>query len=699
MNFFPDERAAELRELFFETAEELLQELNEAGLQLENHPDDAEIIRHVRRIIHTLKGDSAACGFRELSGLAHELEDALNPGSAKEMQHAVVDVIFTAADTFREMLSAYRKGVQPASGHELREQIRRITHFSPHSPARLRDADASPRFDWNEAQKAQIEEALGRGERVYNISLEIDPASGMRSAAFHMAHNILTKLGTILALYPGDSAALEHSSRIEAALASEHPRELLLGKCKIPAVIASVKVEEISNHQEPSQDLLDVVLQAEARASGAIPMAPHSRRGGDSIEFGTPAEPGKTSSSSDLQAHTLRVDADRIDTVLNLIGELIIGKSMLHRTIVEFDKHHPKDPFRSRFADALAIQSRVLEEIQRSVMKIRMVPVEHLFRRFPRIVRDVAKACGRDVAVEVAGETTDLDKSILDALAEPLAHLIRNAVNHGIETPQEREALGKPKRGTVRLNAYHQANQMVIEVSDDGRGIDTNKVTRRAIESGALSASEAEKLTHADTMRLIFQPGLSTADGITETSGRGVGMDVVAGALERLKGTVEIESAAGAGTKFRLMVPLTLASIQALLFRIDGKLYAAPLSNVVEITRISEDDLHRVDNHTVLRLRDELLTVARLRESDSKPVPAKKAFVVVIGAGERKFGLIVDALVGEEELVIKSLDDRFAASDIVSGASILGDGTVVLILNIAAVAGRIGRIPVLGAIA
>ena len=698
MNFFPDERAAELRELFFESAEELLQELNEAGLQLENRPDDGEIIRHVRRIVHTLKGDAAACGFRELSGLAHELEDALNPESAKEMQHAVVDVIFTAADTFREMLSAHRKGVQPTSGHELREQIRRITHSSPHSPARLQDADASPRFDWNEPQKTQIEEALGRGERVYNIGLEIDSASGMRSAAFHMAHNILKNLGTILALYPVDSAALEHSSRIEAALASDHSRELLLEKCKIPSVIASVKVEEISNHQEPSQDLLDVVLQAEARASGAISAVSDGRRRGDSAEFGAPAEPSNAS-SRELQTHALRVDADRIDTVLNLIGELIIGKSMLHRTIVEFDKHHPKDPLRSRFADALAIQSRVLEELQRSVMKIRMVPVEQLFRRFPRIVRDVAKACNRDVAVEIAGETTDLDKSILDALAEPLAHLVRNAVNHGIEAPQEREAVGKPKRGTVRLNAYHQANQMVIEVSDDGRGIDTNKVTRRAVESGVIPASEAGKLTHAETMRLIFQPGLSTADEITETSGRGVGMDVVAGALERLKGTVEIESAAGAGAKFRLMVPLTLASIQALLFRIDGKLYAAPLSNVVEITRISDDDLHRVDNHIVLRLRDQLLTVARLCASNSNLAPTKKAFVVVIGTGERKFGLIVDARVGEDELVIKSLDDRFAASDMVSGASILGDGTVVLILNIAAVAGRIGRMPVLGAIA
>lgn len=485
---------------------------------------------------------------------------------------------------------------------------------------------------------------------------------------------------------------------MEAALATSHSREVLLNKCRIPSVIASVTAGEVFSVSEPAQDLLDVVLQAEARASGAVSAdtATHGHQIAAAPDPNAPRE--RISTQQELQARTLRVDTERIDTVLNLIGELIIGKSMLHRTIVEFDKRYAKDPLRSRFADALAIQSRVLEELQRSVMKIRMVPVEQLFRRFPRIARDVAKSCGRDVAVQISGETTDLDKGILDALAEPLAHIVRNAVNHGIESPQERRALGKAKVGAIHLNAYHQGNQMVIEVSDDGRGIDVQKVLRRAIDAGAISAVDAEKLSNAEAMRLIFLPGLSTADKITETSGRGVGMDVVASAVERLKGTVEIESTPGAGTKFRLMVPLTLASIQALLFRIGGKLYAAPLSNVIEIARVSDSDLHHVDNRVVLRLRDQLLTVISLQTPGPRAA-AKKLFVIVIGAGERRFGLIVDSLVGEEELVIKTLDDPLAASDIVSGASILGDGTVVLILNIVAVANQIGRAPALGAIA
>lgn len=701
MNFFPDERAAELRELFFESAQELLQELNETGLALETHPEDEEIVRRVRRIVHTLKGDSAACGFRELSTLAHEMEDALKPELVRGMQSSVVEVIFTAADTFQAMLAAYRMNVAPPAGEELREHIRRIAKDAKQPQSTPEPIRSSARkFDWNDLQRERIVESLSRNAPVYNIAIEIDPAMGMHSAAFQLVQNVLSNLGTILAIYPVDAASAEYASHVEAAVATDHSEQLVAAKCSIPSVVSSVTLERISEAREPSQDLLEVLLQAEARASGALPAAPvTSDAASQAASAADPSDIEKAATARLSSDRTLRVETDRIDTVLNLIGELIIGKSMLHRTIIEFDKHHAKDPLRSRFADALALQSRVLEELQRSVMKIRMVPVEQLFRRFPRLVRDTAKSCDREVVLNISGETTDLDKGILDALAEPLAHLVRNAVAHGIERVAERESAGKQRAGVVHLNAYHQGNQMVIEVSDDGRGIDRKKLVHLAIERGIISASEASSLSEAEAARLIFQPGLSTADEVTEISGRGVGMDVVATALERLKGTVEIDSSFGVGTRFRILVPLTLASIQALLFRIGGRLYAAPIANVVEITRITGEDIHRVDNHSVIRLRDQLLTLVYLDQASSGGIGAKKAFVVVIGAGDRKFGLVVDALMGEEELVIKALDDRLASSDIVTGASILGDGTVVLILNISAVAGRLGRMPALGAIA
>ena len=700
MNFFPEERSAELRELFFESAQELLQQLNEAGLELEADAGDPEVIRRVRRVVHTLKGDSAACGYQELSALAHEMENALAPQAARDAQSFLVEVIFTAADTFQAMLSAYRKGLEPPAGDALREHIRRISQKSSQdSPGAAAQQSYVPRFDWNEIEREQITDSLSRGETVYNITLQIDPASGMRSAAFQLIHKVLARSGTILAICPPDQAAAEHVTHMEAALASDYSKDELTRKCQIPAVVTSVAVDRHSEEREPSQDLLDVLLQAEAKASAqeqtrtTVESQPEHDAGAIHV--------AQSSSSLAARENTLRVEASRIDTVLNLIGELIIGKSMLQRTIVDFDKRHVKDPLRNRFADALAFQSRVLNDLQRSVMQIRMVPVEQLFRRFPRLVRDIAKHCGRDVRLEIIGENTDLDKSILDALAEPLAHLVRNAIDHGIETPEEREAAGKPTRGTVKLNAYHQGNQVVIEVSDDGRGIAREKLLRRAIEQGAISANEAEKLTEAAANQLIFQPGLSTADEVTQVSGRGVGMDAVAGALERLKGVIEIQSKSGSGTTFRVMVPLTLASIHALLFHVAGHLYAVPLANVVEITRIENAGIHRVDDYDVIPLRDQLLALVHLDHLTPQATnsPAKKMFVVVIGTGERKFGIVVDGLLGEEELVIKALDDRFTASDMVSGASILGDGTVVLILNLAAVAHRFSRVPALGAIA
>ena len=388
----------------------------------------------------------------------------------------------------------------------------------------------------------------------------------------------------------------------------------------------------------------------------------------------------------------LRVEAERIDNVLNLVGELIIGKSMLQQALNEFSRHFPKDATRGRFADAMAFQARVLNDLQRSVMKIRMVPVEQLFRRFPRMVRDVAKMCGKEVDLVVSGAETDLDKSILDAIAEPLTHLVRNAISHGIESAEERARLGKPARGTIRLDAYHHGNQVIVEISDDGQGIDVARVKAKAQQQGLLTAEEAGRLSEAAVLELVFRPGFSTAEEITEISGRGVGLDVVQSVLHRLKGTVAIDTHPGQGTTFRLKLPLTLAIIKALLFRVDQRLYAMPLNAVAEITRARESAVHQVDNYEVLQLRNQVVPLVRLgRRPEDAHHSNRKLFVLVIHAEKRKLGLIVDALEGEEELVIKALDDQTVATDLVSGASILGDGRVVLILNLAAIVERFAR--------
>ena len=684
MSFFADDRANEMRDLFFETATELLQALNEEGLQLEQRPGDSEVVRQVRRTVHTLKGDSAAVGFTELSALAHELEDALTPELAQKHGARVADMVLAAADSFASMLTAYRSNAAPPNGDSVREVIHELLGKGAAVEAAATPKAVLGKFQWTEYEQMVIGDAASRGLKILEVALAVDPNCIIRAAAVQMAKNALSDCGTILAVVPDETTPADKVTVIEAAVATSFDQDYVAKKGKIPAVISEVLVRKYEGAAQP-----------------AIPRAEQPQEE-DVLELDTPLPLQQTAAAAAATIgastqlgpeSTLRVDAERIDNVMNLVGELIIGKSMLTQTINEFEKAYSKDPLRNKFLDALAFQQRVLNDLQKSVMKIRMVPVEQLFRRYPRMVRDVAKACDKEVGLVVTGQDTDLDKSILDVLAEPLAHLVRNAIGHGIESPIDRMAAGKLKQGTVKLNAYHQGNTVVIEVSDDGRGIDPDVIMAKAIEKGVIKQEDAIRMTEQEALQLIFAPGFSTAEEVTEVSGRGVGMDVVKTVIDRLKGTVHIETSPHEGTTFYLRVPLTLAIIKALLFRVSDKLYAVPLGSVLEITRANADEIHRVDQHEVIRLRDQVLPLVRLSKlAGSTNGAMKKMFIIVITIGERKFGLIVDKLVGEDELVIKALDDHLVATDYVSGASILGDGTVVLILNINAVVARLGRI-------
>ena len=709
MSRLPDDRSSELRALFFESAGELLQSLNDAGLKLEADPADEETLRQVRRAVHTLKGDSAASGLQKLSELAHELEDVLTPQVGRARGGKLAELVLSAADTFTAMLAAYQRNAKLPSTASIRTAIKSLLKSAtaaekapastakavrqPPAPAAKLDA----RFEWTEYEQLMISEAFHRGDTVYNVALRVDPNSPMHAAAFQLIRNVLHGCGTVIALRPEDNSAAANVEVVEAALASNQQREHIAQRCRIPSIVSDLRIERIEAQQSAEHALLGDLLEAQAAqvSAGAT---------GEQIAAAKTLAPG--SAAAAIAESTLRVDAARIDAVMNLVGELIIGKSMLTRTLSEFDSRNAHDPVRAKLSEALGFQARVLDELHKCVLKIRMVPVEQLFRRFPRVVRDVAKQCGKDIALELSGENTDLDKSILDALSEPLMHLVRNSVDHGIEPAEERLAGGKPARGTVYLNAYHQGTQVVIEVRDDGRGIDLTQVRRRAVQKGLLKAEEAQRLSDAEAMSLIFEPGFSTAAEITEISGRGVGMDVVRTVMDRLKGTVQVSSSKGRGTTIQLRAPLTLASIQTLLFRVSGRLFAVPLSSVVEITRITDEEIHLVDQREVLRLREQILTLVRLNRISKihavdAPTPQKKKrnFVIVIGAAEKRFGLVVDSLVGEEELVIKALPGEIVHSDLVSGASILGDGTVVLILNVPAVLSRLSRTTPLGAIA
>src|SRR5215469_16469058 len=759
----PDERGAELRELFFETSQELLQALNEEALKLEKNPGDEEIVRSIRRTVHTLKGDSAACGLRELSELAHQFEDALSlEGTASHA--AVAEIAFATADIFAEMIAAYRNSSKLPATKSLSKRIEELTappassanamtpaasaSGSTKSPLRAKPArngapkgsnqagskkDGSKKAGsktaakglkkasktakgkaaktrakasaskvaapttaaaaisktsskasialWTEYENLAMTKAQAAGQDVLHVVVKIDPHCAMPIAGRQLVHNAIGTMGPVIAVRP-DAKSPAASKFIEFVIASVQSAEQIAAKCKIPTIVEEVTVELLMAASTASQPAATA-----AAIAAAAQLEPETDAGPEAPAAAAPAAQGAVPAT---QENILRVEAGRIDSVLNLVGELIIGKSMFQQALNEFDKRYPKELLRGKFSDAMAFQSRVLNDLQRSVKKIRMVPVDQLFRRFPRMVRDVARQCGREVELAVSGQDTDLDKGILDAIAEPLTHLVRNAISHGIESPEERRKVGKPPNGTVRLNAYHQGNQVIVEVSDDGRGIDAQKIRAKAIELGLTTAEEAAKMTEAEALNFIFRPGFSTAEQVTEVSGRGVGMDVVQSVLHRLKASVSVETRLGQGTTFRLKLPLTLSIIKALLFWVEQRLYAIPLNAVLEIARTIEAEVHQVDNYEVLQLRNQVLPLLRLGRpavGDHK----SKLFVLVITVAERKYGLIVDALEGEEELVIKALDDQTFSTDLVSGASILGDGRVVLILNLPAVVEHVAR--------
>jgi two-component system, chemotaxis family, sensor kinase CheA len=744
----PDERGMELRELFYETSQELLQALNEEALKLEKTPGDGEIVRSIRRTVHTLKGDSAACGLRELSELAHQFEDALSLEAAAS-HAAVAEIAFATADIFAEMIAAYRTDTKLPATKNLSQKIEELT-AGPKNPKPAPDAKtpipkkangkraaaktsagtpvpraaakktsakasvtrkratqtgrskgnesklATPRTTpaktpspaavalWTEYEKLAMTHAQAQGQDVLHVVVKIDPHCAMPIAGRQLVHNAIGTMGPIIAVRP-DAKSPAATKFIEFVLASMQSAEQIAAKCKIPTIVEEVTTELLlAASAAPQPATLKVPLAAPAGE-----LEPEQETG--SSETSAAPVPAVAGAAPAMQENILRVEAGRIDSVLNLVGELIIGKSMLQQALNEFSKRYPKELLRGKFADAMAFQARVLNDLQRSVMKIRMVPVDQLFRRFPRMVRDVSRQCGREVELAVSGQDTDLDKGILDAIAEPLTHLVRNAISHGIESAEERRRQGKPAQGVVRLNAYHQGNQVVVEVGDDGRGIEAQRIRAKAIELGLTTPEDATKMTEAEILNFIFRPGFSTAEQVTEVSGRGVGMDVVQSVLHRLKASISVETRPGEGTTFRLKLPLTLAIIKALLFWVEQRLYAIPLNAVIEIARTQEADVHQVDNYEVLQLRNQVLPLLRLGRPAPQGDRRSKLFVLVITVGERKYGLIVDALEGEEELVIKALDDQTFSTDLVSGASILGDGRVVLILNLPAVVEHVAK--------
>ncbi|HEY9180645.1 MAG TPA: chemotaxis protein CheA [Candidatus Baltobacteraceae bacterium] len=630
---------------FRDEAEELLQQIDADLLQLEDFVGggraDSELVNSLFRALHTIKGSAGMLQFSDVQALAHRLENLCDLLRKERMplSESCVDILFGGRDFLTDLIEAAVHGKDAPSG--LNDFIGRVDSFVAvyEETSNVIEGTTGPDVSFDDAAAAEEEQ---------HISEE-------QIAAF-------------------EAAVWKQVEEARAAAAAQ-------GEVAPPAPSAPAAAEP---------------------APAAAPPAASAK-----------TEKAEKKSEKRSNAHqTIRVDIERLDMLLNLVGELVINRtrisdiaSTLERALT--DKNGARAhlngnakalaPLAKELADSSALLARTTNEIQESIMKVRMVPIGQVFDRFPRMVRDVAKARGKEVQLEISGAETDLDKTIVDEVGEPLMHLLRNCVDHGIETPEEREKRGKPRHGTIALNAYHEGNQIIIEVTDDGNGIDLDKVRARGIKQGLIGSDD--RLSDREIIELIFTPGFSTAEVISDVSGRGVGMDVVKKNITRLKGIFDVNTTPGLGTTFTIKLPLTLAIIQALLVRVVDELYAIPLDSVIESQRVEMPDVRTVHGNEVITLRGQVVPLVRVAdffELGGERDP-EKVMIVIVGLQGRQVGLVVDSFQGEQEIVIKPLSDVVGRIPGISGATILGNGSISLIIDVhslvseAYASGRVAR--------
>jgi len=644
-----------LKETFYVQAMEMTEHLTEEVLALETNGCSAESLKGIKRFFHTLKGDSSTIGLKEVAEVIHKTEDLIGELERKtvEFNGGISDLILKVVDEISASVRALRKGSQHIISTMLKEELAGICGQRKNAV----------RVELSEYEQLLVSGAAADEKAVYCVTAVFSTDCRMKSASAMMLAKQLSKGGDVVKTIPAsDSLAIETADCVKCVLISRKSPDELKRLYLIPGVVQEVFVEalDISELKQAAETETEAVKKTDKRPAAVK-----------------------------QEAQSIRVLSEKIDQVMDLVGELVTGRSMIEQFVKNFELMHPKDELVSNFQKANTFIGRSLTDLQRSVMSMRMVPVEKVFKKFHRMVRDLARASGKEIDLVIEGEKTEVDKALVDVVGEPLLHLLRNAVDHGIEVPAEREVSGKKRVGTVRVAAYHKDNDIVIRIEDDGRGMDASQIKDRAVMMGMMSREEAEALDEKETMGLIFLPSFSTADKVSDISGRGVGMNIVKEVVNGLRGEIIVKSQAGAGTSFTLKFPMTLSIIRAILIRMADKLYALPMSSVVEITRAFSKDISIVGGRESLRNRGRVLPLIRMNHvagtQAGRTRKDGKIFVLVLNYGDDAVGLVVDGLVGEKELVVKAVDERWVSTNMVGGASILGDGTVVLILNVASV--------------
>lgn len=608
----------EILEDFLVEAFELIEQIDHDLVELESNPEDLELLNRIFRVAHTVKGSSSFLNFDVLTKLTHHMEDVLNKARHGELK-ITPDIMDVVLESV-DMMKALLRSIRE----------------------RGNDVDAGV----NISDICDRLTAINEGKDISSSK----PKEEVKEEA-------------------KEPSAMDQEPEVDVNSLSEAEVE-----AEIERLLKVRKAEDQARREKQKQN-----EQSEAPALKVETSAPKESKP-QQKESNTPAQ-----SSASAVEQTIRVEVKRLDNLMNLIGELVLGKNRLLKIYDDVEERYEGEKFLEELNQVVSQLSLVTTDIQLAVMKTRMLPIAKVFNKFPRMVRDLSRELGKQIDLEISGEETELDKSIVEEIGDPLVHIIRNSCDHGIEDPKDRLAAGKPEKGVIELKAYNEGNHIVVEIVDDGKGIDALAVKMKALERGLITEREVDNMTDKEAFSLIFKPGFSMAKQVTNVSGRGVGMDVVKTNIEKLNGIIDIDSEVGRGTIMKLKIPLTLAIIQSLLVGSQEEFYAIPLASVKETVRVPVDDIYTIEGKNVLRLRDEVLSLVRL--SDLFGVKqifesGDQTYVVVINVADSKLGIIVDSLIGQEEIVIKSLGNYLQNIRGIAGGTIRGDGKVTLIVDV-----------------
>ncbi|WP_276352356.1 chemotaxis protein CheA [Cohnella caldifontis] len=656
----------EYKEVFLEELEEQLQLMDEFILKLEREGGSDDAVQSLFRAAHTLKGSSAAMGYEEMKQLTHRMEHLLDRVRAKKtaVTPELIDLLFRSLDNLKLLKNGIVDSDAPRA--DISDNVKALEAFERRAEEAATSAAAERDAGWTRpvlslSDRLKVKEQKEKGHRVYWLSVGIAPECVIQGARAYVIQTMLSEWGEVLLASP------EYESLEEGYTESLTLTYLYAG---------TQEADEIREKVQGLADVADVKAEPVDTAETEMAAVPQAA---DKPTMEDPQSAAKSKSQ------TIRVSVDRLDHLMNLVGELVIDQTRIQQ-VERTQRRRFQDPSVSELGHISDHLSRIIGDLQESVMKARMLPIEQLFNRFPRMIRDLSRELGKELELTMEGQDTELDRTLIEEIADPLIHLIRNAVDHGLESPGIREQRGKPRKGSLAIRAAHEDNQVVIYVEDDGAGIDPVKIKASAADKGIISAEEAETLSDREAIHLIFRPGFSTAQRVSDVSGRGVGMDIVRSHIEKLNGLIDIETRLGEGTSFKIKLPLTLAIIVGLLVKVNGQTLIIPMSNIAEIVRVTRGDIQNMQGQPVVMIRHQVIPVVSIHDrfrSENRREEKSQIPLVIVGSAEKRLALVVDDLIGNQEIVIKSLGAYIGKVEGIAGATILGDGSVALILEIA----------------